>query len=434
MTIVLQSPSVPNHSIARNAVVAVILFLFAHLALLVGLTTPDKFYFDEVHYVPAARQMLEPVMPTPMLNPMHPPLAKQLIALSILTFGDVPLGWRYPAALFGALAIVAMYFCGLALFRAQGPAVASALLAFFNQMLFVQSRIAMLDIFALAFGLFGIAAFMHGFRQPRPQRWFAAAGLACGLSSACKWSGLFTLATCIVIVALIRLMQNWRTQFADGNAGDWYRPELWPDFKLLHFVLCFVVIPAVVYFATFVPVFGWSVPDILEAQQRIFSDNATSAIAGHTYMSSWPSWPFLVRPVWYLFDKVGDDRIEAVVLLGNPLILWPALLALAITLRDWIVTRRADVFLILAFYVGPYLAWAAQPRQLAFLYYYLPSATIASLALVYALRRGNNPPWLLWAFVAAGFVGFAAMLPISAALVGTSMQTFNRLMLFQSWI
>ena len=31
-------------------------------------------------------------------------------------------------------------------------------------------------------------------------------------------------------------------------------------------------------------------------------------------------------------------------------------------------------------------------------------------------------------------LGFAAMLPVSAAFVGTSMQTFNRLMLFQSWI
>jgi hypothetical protein len=35
-----------------------------------------KIYFDEVHYVPAARQMLEPVMPAPMLNPMHPSLAR----------------------------------------------------------------------------------------------------------------------------------------------------------------------------------------------------------------------------------------------------------------------------------------------------------------------------------------------------------------------
>ena len=67
--------------------------------MLFGLTTPEKFYFDEVHYVPAARQMLEPVMSAPMLNPMHPPLAKQLMALSIRTFGDVPLGWRYPSVL-----------------------------------------------------------------------------------------------------------------------------------------------------------------------------------------------------------------------------------------------------------------------------------------------------------------------------------------------
>jgi dolichyl-phosphate-mannose-protein mannosyltransferase len=213
VNIVRESPSVPDRSSARTAIVAVIIFFAAHLTLLVGVTTPEKFYFDEVHYVPAARQMLEPAMPTPMLNPMHPPLAKQLMALSIRTFGDVPLGWRYPGVLFGALAIVAMYLCGLALFAGQGPVVASALLAFFNQMLFVQSRIAMLDIFALAFGLFAIAAFLHGFRKPRPHLWFALAGLAFGLSTACKWSGFFALATCIVIVAVIGLMRSWRTQF-----------------------------------------------------------------------------------------------------------------------------------------------------------------------------------------------------------------------------
>src|ERR1700730_2941816 len=79
---------------------------------------------------------------------MHPPLAKELMAVSIRVFGDVPLGWRYPSVLFGSLAIVAMYLCGLALFTAQGPAVASASTAFFNQMVLVQSRIAMLDISA----------------------------------------------------------------------------------------------------------------------------------------------------------------------------------------------------------------------------------------------------------------------------------------------
>ena len=413
---------------------AAVIFVVAHLALLVGVTTPEKFYFDEVHYVPAARQMLEPVMPSPMLNPMHPPLAKQIIALSIRAFGDVPLGWRYPGVLFGSLAIVAMYLCGLALFAAQGPAIATALLAFFNQMVFVQSRIAMLDIFSLAFGLLAVAAFMQGFRKARPHPWFALAGVAFGLSTACKWSGLFALAVCIVIVAVIRLMQGWRTRFADGDAGDWYRPGLWPGFRYYHFATCFVLIPAAVYLASFVPLYGLSVPDLLEAQRRIFSDNTTTAIAGHTYMSAWPSWPFLVRPVWYLFDKIADDRIAAVVFLGNPVVLWAALPALALCLRDWIVTRRADAFLILSFYFGPYLAWALLPRTLGFLYYYLPAATLASLALVYVLRRGNSPRWLLWAFVAVAGAGFAAMLPISAAFVGTSMETFVRLMLFQSWI
>ena len=84
---------------------------------------------------------------------MNPPLAKQLIAVSIRTFGDNPLGWRYPGVLFGALAVVAIYLCALALFAAQEPAIAAALIAFFNQMLFVELRIAMLDIFALAFGM-----------------------------------------------------------------------------------------------------------------------------------------------------------------------------------------------------------------------------------------------------------------------------------------
>jgi dolichyl-phosphate-mannose--protein O-mannosyl transferase len=419
---------------SRSAVLAVAIFLIAHLVLLIGITTPEKFVFDEVHYVPAARQMLEPVLPKPVLNPMHPPLAKELIAASIAVFGDNALGWRYPATLFGALAIVAIYLCGLALFSAQAPAIAAALIAICNQMLFVQSRIAMLDIFALAFGLLATAAFMHGFRKERPHLFFALAGGLFGLAAACKWSGLFPLATCIAIVAMVRLLQSWRVTFGDAKPHDWYRPELWPDFRLQHFALCFVALPMLAYLATFVPLYGLSPSELLEAQRRIFADNTTTAIAGHTYQSSWPSWPWLARPVWFLFDKTAEDRIAAIVFLGNPLVLWPALVALVVVARDVIVARRWDAFLILAFYLGPYLAWALLPRTLGFIYYYLPSATTASLALVYALGRGGMPRWLLWAFVAVGAIGFAVMLPMSAAFIGTTMGTFQRLMIFQNWI
>lgn len=418
----------------QTALVVAIIFAVAHFAFLAGVASPDKLYFDEVHYVPAARQMLGAEASAPQLNPMHPPLAKQLIALSIDVLGDTPLGWRYASVLFGALALVAVYLCGLALFGVQNAAIAAATIAFFNQMVFVQSRIAMLDIFVLAFGLLATAAFLRGFGERRPQLWFGLAGLACGLSAACKWSGLFVLATCMATVAGVRLLQAWRVRFLDASEQDWYRPDLWPEFGPAHFAACFVLVPAVVYFSTFVPLHGFSLPDILEAQRRIFTDNTTTAIAGHTYMSAWPSWPLLVRPVWFLFDKVDENEIAAVVLLGNPLVFWPMLGAIAVCLRDFVIARRREAFLLLAFYLGPWLSWALLPRTLGFLYYYLPSATFGSLALVYLLRRGNSPWWLLWGFVAVAWAGFAAMLPISAAFVGTSMETFTRLMIFQNWI
>ena len=420
--------------VLHGVLIAIIIFIAAHALLLIGLGTPDKLVFDEVHYVPAARQMLLPVLPQPALNPMHPPLAKEMIALSIRTFGDNAFGWRYPAAVFGALAVVAIYLCGLALFAAQGPALAAAMIAVCNQMLYVQARIAMLDIFALGFSLLAIAAFLHGYRRERPQPWFALAGAGFGLATACKWSGLFPWLTALGIVALVRLLQTWQTSFADAREGDWYRPELWPSLRLSHIAFCFLVIPVVCYLATFVPLDGWSPSGIWAAQQRIFSNNITTAISGHTYMSAWPSWPLLVRPVWFLFDKAGDDHIAAVVFLGNPLVLWPALAALVFCLRDLIVARRDTAFLILMFYLGCYLPWALLPRALSFLYYYLPSATLASLALPYALTREPIPRWVLWAYVAVAIAGFVAMLPVTAAFIGTSMQTFGRLMLFQGWI
>lgn len=419
---------------SRSAVIAVVIFLMAQLALLIGVVTPEKLVFDEVHYVPAARQMLAPVVGQPMLNPMHPPLAKELIAASIATFGDNALGWRYPATFFGALAIVAVYLCALALFAAQAPALAAALLAAFNQMVYVQSRIAMLDVFALGLGLLAVASFMHGFRKARPHAAFVLAGALFGLAAACKWSGLFPLGVCLVTLAAVRLLQGWQTRFADAGPDDWYRPDMWQEFRASHAALCFALMPALTYLATFVPLYGFSPADIIEAQRRIFADNTTTAIAGHTYMSSWPSWPLLARPVWFLFDKTAEDNIAAIVFLGNPLVLWPALPALAVVLRDFVVARRWDAFLIAAFYFGCWLAWALLPRTLSFLYYYLPAATVASLALVYALHRKGLPRWLLWAYVVLAGIGFALMLPISAAFLGTSMSTFNRLMLFRSWI
>ncbi len=58
LNIASKSYSVLRRPVARTAIVAAIIFVVAHIVLLLGITVPDKLYFDEVHYVPAARQML----------------------------------------------------------------------------------------------------------------------------------------------------------------------------------------------------------------------------------------------------------------------------------------------------------------------------------------------------------------------------------------
>ena len=93
-------PHHPRDPLALNIAVAA---LFAALGL-VRLAIPTTPFFDEVHYLPAARAVLELNLAT---NVEHPPLAKQIMALGIALFGDNPWGWRLPSLLFGTLALFA---------------------------------------------------------------------------------------------------------------------------------------------------------------------------------------------------------------------------------------------------------------------------------------------------------------------------------------
>lgn len=428
-----------THQIARSewrsAATGFVVFLLSYFILLIGIDTPDHPYFDETHYVPAARQLLQTHFAVPTLNLEHPPLAKELLALSIWLFGDNPLGWRTMSALFGALALTGVYLCGRALFDRPRAALWATAVAGLNQMLFVQARIAMLDIFALAFVLWGLAAFMASFREHVQARALLyAAGLCFGLATACKWSGVFAWGMCIAIAGVVLTLRRWRTQFEEPRPADWYRGDLWAGMRARDWLMCLGLVPLAAYIATWLPIYGFAPAALWEAQRRIFQDNAT-LVTPHPYMSAWPSWPLLARPVWFLFEKTGDERYRAVLSLGNPVILWSAIPAVLICLRDWIVERRRDAFLIVASYAALYLAWMVLPRAIGFSFYYLPAATVASLALTYCLFRGGTKRWVWarWVFLAAAFAGFILFLPLSAASVETSLAGYERLMWFASW-
>jgi dolichyl-phosphate-mannose-protein mannosyltransferase len=168
------------------------IFIAAHILFLIGLASPDQPYFDEVHYVGAARQLLAG---HETQNREHPPFVKELIAASIGAFGDDPLGWRYPSVFFGALALVGVYLWARQLFAAGEAALWATAITLLNQMLYVQARIAMLDVFMTAFIIWALVFFSASWQARRPRRWFAACGVCLGFAIASKWPGLIAWAS-----------------------------------------------------------------------------------------------------------------------------------------------------------------------------------------------------------------------------------------------
>ena len=152
---------------------------------------------DEVYYVDVARKYLRELAGVEMeywrdsgkvredyWNFEHPPLAKYVIALSMLACGDEPLCWRLPSIAMGALIPLVLY-AGFALaFRGPLGSLAgglAALAAASDGVLRSASSVAMLDIYQAFFTAVGIALALNGR--------YALASVAGGLAAASKMSG-----------------------------------------------------------------------------------------------------------------------------------------------------------------------------------------------------------------------------------------------------
>ena len=408
---------------------AVFLYAVAQILFLIGINAPRGYDFDESHYVPAAKQVLQ-LESDP--NREHPPLGKLLMAIGIGLFGDRPLGWRFMSTVFGALTLVGMYLWGLALFSDRSVALWAALLTLVNHLLYVQARIGMLDTFMFAFLAWACAAFTAAWdpdlEPGRQRRYLAFAGWTLGLAAATKWFGVVVWAACLAIILVVRAAQrSWRNPFS----GITTRSAI----RLL------VIYPLLAYFVCFIPRLliehrgpWYTAPSELFQMQVYMYDRQLRVPGQHPYISHWYQWPFLNRPIWYAFEPDGD-RVHGVLLLGNPLVMWGGMLALAVCAIDWLRVHSRAAFLILFFYLTFFVSWILIPRPLALYYYYYPAGMTLSFALAYlfqrpALMRYKSVRWAVLAAAAAVFVYF---LPL---LSGAPMETgaFRKWMWFQSWI
>ncbi len=419
---------------------------FGSLALFLwGLGAARDVYFDETWYVPTARTLIKS---GEMLHQEHPPLGKLLIAGGMLIFGDDALGWRAMSALFGSLTLVAMLIWSFALLRDLSQALWASAITLFDCVLYVQARIAMLDIFLMAFCAFALAFFTLSLKErqsPGKSLVLAMAmGVSLGLASACKLSGLFLLVGILAVRLLIGLLRLWRVRFEDARQTDFFAPDAWAALTPPKTFLVFVVAPFVPYFLVYLPqmIHEGSALEFFSSQRRMIAI-MTGVSATHPYSSLWFDWPAMTRPVWYLFHVEGagvsawseTNPAQAIVALANPLVFYAGEAAILVMAWRWIWRREIDGMIVAVAFFSQYLPWALNPKGLEFFYYYFPALLCLGPALALALFRGGARPRngpALGCLVLAGLT-FVYFLPVLSAQFPVGPDAFSQRIWFNSW-
>lgn len=398
--------------------IALALFLFR-------LGDPAKINFDESHYVPAAR-ILAAFSGLP--NPEHPPLGKLLIGAGMAMLGDNPLGWRIMSALFGAALVGAGVMAARWLLGTRPAAVMTGLLLLLSPMLFVQARIAMLDIFMASFLMLAFwmlaAARRTGFRD----RWrLVLAGIFLGLATACKWTAIPLVGAALLLWLAVR-----------PRLGGMPMPAARPV-SLLEGLFWLGPFAVLVYLATFLPL-GWletgAVPPWRIVHQQFEMLRLQSApMASHGYQSQWWQWVLSIRPIWYFYEPV-DGIQRGVLLIGNPAISWGGLVALIACLYAGLRQGAWPLSIVVLLWAASLGFFIVIPKPVMFYYHYFPASLLLCFAIAGALdhwfwQRGNRlaPPLC---------IGFAALLfaefyPIISAAPLSDPQDFNRWMWLDSW-
>ena len=410
--------------------------VFAALVLW-HLAIPSKIYFDEVHYVPAARALL-------MLRPAnleHPLLGKEAIAAAIALFGDRPLVWRLPSAIMG---VIGLFAFGRAVWWASGrrfACIAAMLLLAGDFAWFVQSRIAMLDMVMAGFtmvGLWQVAAALHlppragaGLRRCR----LALAGVSLGLAMAAKWSAVPVVAAVGLGLAATHLVTTRR-----GAAGRGARTCI-PGIGLAEAAFWLGSLPLLVYWLSFAPALFYPTSPLaplgIVPWHRMMLTLQASVTRAHPYQTHWYQWMIDWRGIWYLYEKV-DGAQRGVIMLGNPLTMLAGLPALLWCAWAGIRRQRADALAAVVFYAASLGLWLVPGKPVQFYYHYLLPGSFLMAALALALdalwQARSRCRWTAPMLMASSLAIFGWFYPIlSAAPLHHGTASFAHWMWLDSW-
>ena len=395
--------------------------LFGALAS-IRLTIPGAPYFDEVHYLPAARDLSTLLNGGEAVyrNREHPMLGKQLIALGMQILGDTPLGWRIMSLLAGIIALAASMRALWHTSHDRAATIIFGLLVASGFHLFVFARIAMLDIFMAAFLTLAAWQFAAAVREPERGRWrLALTGIAIGCALGAKWNAV-PMAMAFGLAFFAARLSAGRRRLFTSRRGI---PV--PGISLIEAFVWLAILPLAVYALTFAPGYWLSTqfhPSPLAQtglieHHRTMLDLQQQVLAPHPYQSTWAQWVTNTRGIWFLYEFT-DEAQRGILLIGNPIAMLLGLPALLWCLGSGLLRGDwARLAVVIGYGINLGL-WLIAPKPVQFYYhYFMPSFfLLAALALSASdLYRSAKFRWFGLAIPAASLVMFALFYPILSA-------------------
>jgi dolichyl-phosphate-mannose-protein mannosyltransferase len=498
MSVILKLFRSPRSRVPGLAIGILGIWLLALSLRFWGLSRFNTLVFDEVYYAKYAVNYLNG---TEFFD-AHPPLGKYCIAIGIwlsqffsldsIVTTDVagknlnPFSYRWLNAFIGSFIPILISGIAYQIGRRRSYALIAGFLATLEGLWLVESRYALINIYTIFFGLLGQWLFWVGL--DRRKKWkdvcFMFSGICLGSAIAVKWNGLgflgslYLLWGCGWIFRWMTLKLPESDRWMGNIEGSLFvKITKIPIFKLLFYL---VILPIVTYILWWIPHLHindsttfWKVHE----QMLSYHQGLGTGKDVHPYCSPWWSWPLLLRPIGYFYEKSGGEKalilpvnpnperplVYDVHLLGNPILFWLSSAAIVIflaILTEWIfrwislvfdrdrrifstrqvLQKSSEIWVLLYLatnYAVNWLPWAKVDRC-TFLYLYMGALVFAVLAIAWFvdiwLHSSRKIYQILGVIIIFTIViSFWFWLPIYLG-IPLSPEDFKMRMLFESWI
>lgn len=378
------------------------------IALALRLWQLDKIpypIFDEVYFPKYAEEFLQGTATWEG----HPPLAKYIIMLGIILFGHNEFGYRIASAVFGAVTPLLVIGVAYRLTYQRTFALLSGLFLLSDGLFLVESRLGLINVFLVAFGLASQIFLLAGLQQKEEFQaksrtiLLGFAGVMLGAAASVKWNGLgFSLLLFLTLLFVTMIAKLFPKQIPKlGVLAELTKLHWW------QYLLCFITLPIAFYLVQWIPLFmlnsggipqepnkiHWFWQVLIHVHEHILwwhsSNNVITfdpAHPSHPYCSSAISWAVLARPMGYFFES-HDGYFWVMQALGNPILWWLSTLSILIITGATILpnfralTSPQSSYLLLGYFAN-YAPWLLVKRCL-FIYHYMSSAAFSFMALAW---------------------------------------------------